>query len=108
MDYSRLPPMDQLPQNQAKHSSSDVSGILPILEFRDQVLELIQANGWEGLFQIELLPKGDCPTVLRVRLGQNHLVAPLDIVNDYSPSVHGLEQVQQECLRALRTGRAGI
>ena len=34
--------------------------------------------------------------------------APLEIVNDYREEFNPLEQVQQECLRALRTGRPGL
>lgn len=75
------------------------------MEFLNQILEIIAANGWDGLFQLEVVAKN--PTVVRIRLGDKHQSAPQELVNDYTEGVHPLEQVQQECLRALRTGRIG-
>ena len=66
--------------------------------------ELIRSNGWEDQLLVEWVEN----SIVRIRLSQNHPVAPLDIVNDYLEGTHSLEQVQQECLRAIRTGRPGI
>jgi hypothetical protein len=76
--------------------------------FLDQISELIRANGWEGQLKLELLAENESAAHVRVRLSQNHPVAPLAIVNEYMEGTHPLEQVQQECLRALRTGSPGI
>jgi hypothetical protein len=72
-------------------------------EYFEQIQELIQANGWEKLLTAECVP----PYVV-VKLGEGHSTAPLEIVNHYAEGVNPIEQIQQECLRALRTGRPGI
>ncbi len=74
-------------------------------DYLDRILDLIESNGWSRELQLEIL--SDSPTVVRVRLGSDHRSSPGDLVNDYTDGVHPLEQVQQECLRALRTGRIG-
>ena len=74
-------------------------------QYFDQITEVIQANGWEKQLTIELLQPSHG---VRVRLGKTHPIAPSEIVNDYQEGIHPLEQVQQECLRALRTGSPGI
>jgi hypothetical protein len=73
--------------------------------FLEQINELILANGWEGQLLVELI---DSSQIVRIRLNSSHPIAPLEIINDYQEGVHPLEQVQQECLRALRTGSAGL
>lgn len=65
--------------------------------FAEQVRDLFSANGWEGLLEIEDLGSGR----IRVKLQDGSLV------NEYTEGVSPLEQVQYECLRALRTGRPG-
>ena len=76
--------------------------------YEEQICELIRANGWEGqLSVVDIEPEGG-PQKVRVKLSENHPVAPGESVNDYIDGIHPLEQVQQECLRALRTGRPGI
>jgi hypothetical protein len=74
-------------------------------DFLNQVKEIIEANGWENLLVIEILDGN--PDTLRIRLGKEHPIAAMEVVNDYTSGVSSLEQVQQECLRALRTGRPG-
>jgi hypothetical protein len=79
-------------------------------QYYSQILELLESNGWTGLFEVEILNKehNDAEQTVRIRLGLKHLTNPGDIVNDYCESRHPLEQIQQDCLRALRTGRTGI
>lgn len=77
--------------------------------FKEQIEDLIQANGWEGLLTVEPLLEGNpAAKGVRVKLSSEHSTAPSTIVNDYLEGVHSFEQIQQECLRALRTGRTGI
>lgn len=71
-------------------------------DFEKQLQELLHFNGWEELILIERIETG-----FRLKLSPSHRTAPLDIINDY-PVGSPLEQVQQECLRSLRTGRPGI
>jgi hypothetical protein len=78
--------------------------------FREQIEDVISANGWERDLIVETLqaPGPGIPEQVRVRLVRPHPTEPGGLVNDYTDGVHPLEQVQQECLRALRTGRPGI
>jgi len=83
--------------------------------FANQILELIRENGWEGLLNVEDMPTNHAVPGqvssgqwVRVSLGTEHRTAPSELVNEYCESIHSLEQIQQECLRALRTGRPGI
>ncbi len=77
------------------------------MSFIEQVKELIQANGWENELQIELISDSGQSGV-RIRLSENHLTSASQLVNEYWEGISSLEQIQQECLRALRTGRTGI
>ena len=82
-------------------------------EFYHQIQELISANGWETQLSLEIIQGVDpssigARTTVRVRLPAHHPVSPSEIVNEYTEGVHPLEQIQQECLRALRTGHPGI
>jgi hypothetical protein len=79
----------------------------PGFHYLEQIQDLIQANGWEGQLVLEVLDDVDRKRV-RVRLGEQHPTAPLEVINEYDEFLNPLEQVQQECLRALRTGRPGI
>lgn len=81
----------------------DLSG-----QFLEQIQELFNLNGWENLLIVELVSQSNDTPVAAVKLAANHGTAPLDLVNEYTFGVHPLEQIQQECLRALRTGRPGI
>jgi hypothetical protein len=80
--------------------------------FIAEIEEIIRANGWEGQLIVEALggnpTDSDSRQTVRIKLSSQHSVAPLEIVNEYTDGVHPLEQVQQECLRALRTGYPGI
>jgi hypothetical protein len=77
--------------------------------FVDRILELLAENGWSESFRVEEIPPHEgASKLVRVRLSDSHPVGPGDIVNDYIENVHSLEQVQYECLRAVRTGRPGI
>ena len=78
--------------------------------FYTQILELVEANGWSGdLVIIELDSSvSDSRVRVQVSLSTHHSVAPSELVNIYDEGIHSVEQVQQECLRALRTGRSGI
>ena len=79
------------------------------MNYFDQIEDLIIANGWEKVLIVEWVSAaGQMPIMVQIRLQSNHLTAPNAIVNVYVENVHPLEQVQQECLRALRTGRPGI
>jgi hypothetical protein len=80
------------------------------MTFREQIEEILSANGWEHDVVVETLqePQPGIPELVRVRLVNPHANEPSGIVNDYTDGVHPLEQVQQETLRALRTGRPGI
>jgi hypothetical protein len=79
------------------------------LNYFDQIEDLVKANGWEKVLIVERVSAaGQSPIMVQIRLQSNHLTAPNAIVNVYVENVHPLEQVQQECLRALRTGRPGI
>jgi hypothetical protein len=79
------------------------------LNYFDQIEDLVRANGWEKVLIVERVSAaGQSPIMVQIRLQSNHLTAPNEIVNVYVENVHPLEQVQQECLRALRTGRPGI
>lgn len=73
------------------------------MTFREQIEELLDANGWKGKFVIEDLS----PTSVRLRLKDPHPAEPSGMVGDYTEGTNPLEQVQGECLRALRTGRTG-
>jgi len=75
--------------------------------FLDQINELIRANAWEGQLIVELVPSS-VPSAVRVSLSAAHPTAPSEVINQYVEGLNPLEQVQQECLRALRTGRPGI
>lgn len=75
--------------------------------FIDQIRELVRANGWEDQLMIEEWGTPSQP-VIRVRLSAAHPSAPSELVNDYQEGISSLEQVQQECLRAIRTGRPGL
>lgn len=76
----------------------------------NQIIELLEENGWTGLIVVEQIsaPEDESPEVVEVRLADNHSTAPGDLVNVYTDGIHPLEQVQQECLRSLRTGRPGL
>ncbi len=76
-------------------------------EFLIQIEELLKSNGWSHQFILEVVSTTPGATRVEIRLSKEHAVAPLDIVNCYEEALHPLEQVQQECLRALRTGRPG-
>jgi hypothetical protein len=80
------------------------------LTFREQIEDVISANGWERDLVIETLQAAGpgVPERIRIRLARPHASEPDGLVNDYTDGVHPLEQIQQECLRALRTGRPGI
>jgi hypothetical protein len=80
------------------------------MTFREQIEEILEANGWEKDVVVETLqePQPGIPARVRVRLARPHANEPSGIVNDYTDGIHPLEQIQQECLRALRTGRPGI
>jgi hypothetical protein len=73
------------------------------MTFRAQVEELLDANGWKGKFAIEDLS----PTSVRLRLTDPLPAEPSGMVGDYTEAMNSLEQIQYECLRALRTGRTG-
>lgn len=76
--------------------------------FLEQILELFEANGWKHQLTTEMISSSDSASKIRVRLLNNHPIAPSGIVNDYQEGINPLEQIQSECLRALRTGRSGI
>lgn len=80
------------------------------MTFREQIEEVISANGWESELVLETLEAAGpgVPERVRVKLLHPHPSEPHGVVNDYTEDVHPLEQIQQECLRALRTGRPGI
>lgn len=79
------------------------------MNYFDQIEDLVKANGWEKVLIVERVSAaGQSPIMVQIRLQLNHLTAPNAIVNVYVENVHPLEQVQQECLRTLRTGRPGI
>ncbi len=85
------------------------------MSFLDEIYDLLQANGWEGQLVLEVLQSstlsqdnGSQRQIVRVLLSQDHPFAPSEIVNEYEEGVHPLEQIQQECFRALRTGRSGL
>jgi hypothetical protein len=78
--------------------------------YLNQIIELLEENGWGGLFEVTSqeepgLASGES---VQIKLGAGHPTAPGDLVNIYTEGVHPLEQIQQECLRSLRTGRPGI
>lgn len=78
------------------------------MNYRDQIEELLSANGWDGKFILEVLPgPPGSPQVVRVTMKEPHPAEPSGLVNEYNEALNPLEQVQQECLRALRTGRVG-
>jgi hypothetical protein len=78
--------------------------------FREQIEDIISANGWDGEVVVETLQAGQpgVPEQVRVKLKTPRPAEPSGVVNDYTDGIHPLEQIQQECLRALRTGRPGI
>lgn len=76
--------------------------------FLEQIHELFEANGWKNELTTEMISSSDSVPRVRVRLVKNHPIAPLGIVNEYQEGINSLEQIQSECLRALRTGRPGI
>ena len=76
--------------------------------YLEQIKELIHSNGWDGQFDIEVIEESAEAQTIRIRLSERHPTAPCEIVNDYREGMNPLEQVQQECLRALRTGRPGV
>ena len=79
------------------------------MSYLDQIQNLLQANGWEQLLLTELVSAaGVSPVMVQIRLHADHLSAPLEVVNIYVENIHSLEQIQQECFRALRTGRSGV
>ena len=73
--------------------------------FIQDIEEIIEANNWIGQLEIEPLPPS---SRVRIRISSSHPFFPSEIVNDYSPEENPLEQLQQDCLRALRTGSSGI
>jgi hypothetical protein len=73
--------------------------------FIREISELIEANGWSHELKVDWIEEDQ---VVRVRLTSQHPISPNEIVNDYREGLHPLEQVQQECLRALRTGSPGL
>ena len=74
-------------------------------EFLEQIRELISANAWEKDLIVEADP---AQKMVRIKLTAAHRVEPNALVGEYYEGIQGLEQVQSECLRALRTGRTGI
>jgi len=80
------------------------------MTFKEQIEEVLSANGWEQDLVVETpqQPQPGVPELVRIRLARPHPNEPSGVVNDYTEGVHPLEQIQQECLRALRTGRPGI
>ena len=93
--------------------------------FLNQILDLIEANGWtRDLVVTELSSSSSSssssshsvdphsplrPSVrIQIHLSAHHSLAPSELVNIYEEGIHSLEQVQQECLRALRTGHSGL
>lgn len=78
------------------------------MSFLEQIQELLAANGWEKELSLEVLnPEAEGRTI-RIRLPTHHPVSPLEVINEYTEGVNPLEQIQQECLRALRTGHSGL
>lgn len=79
-------------------------------QYYAQILEMIEANGWLGKFTLSLSEDSEDQTSVRIHvyLSEQHPVAPSELINIYEEGVHSLEQIQQECLRALRTGRSGV
>lgn len=69
------------------------------------IQELLEANGWAQ--QLTLEPN-ETRGIVQIFLPADHPVSPNGLVNEYAPDYSPLEQVQQECLRALRTGHPGI
>ncbi|HUP56261.1 MAG TPA: hypothetical protein VM598_02335 [Bdellovibrionota bacterium] len=80
------------------------------MTFKEQIEEVISANGWDSQLVVERLPATapGAPESVRVRMRIPHVAEPSGMVGDYVEGVHPLEQVQQECLRCLRTGHPGI
>lgn len=73
-------------------------------QFIIQVNEIIEANGWNDDLRVEEVSNEQ----VRITLGPNHPICPGEFVNDYYQGMTPFEQIQSECLRALRTGRTGI
>lgn len=78
--------------------------------FYTQILEMIDANGWSGQFKVVECSESTVKSPVRIQiyLSEHHPVAPSELINLYEEGVNPLEQIQQECLRALRTGRSGV
>jgi hypothetical protein len=80
----------------------------------DEVNELIDGNGWERELVAERVDGSGgpaapgAPSFVRVRR-RSSAVPPADgdVVNLYPEDALSHEQVMQECLRFLRTGRIG-
>jgi hypothetical protein len=79
----------------------------PSSMYLENIKELISANGWEKQLIVEQISENPLVQV-RISLTPSHSIAPGAIVNEYSEGVHPFEQIQQECLRALRTGSPGL
>lgn len=73
--------------------------------FIQEISELIEANGWSHDLVVQWVEEDQ---VVRIRLSSQHPISPNELINDYREGLHPLEQVQQECLRALRTGSPGL
>jgi hypothetical protein len=85
---------------------------MPHSDYVLQILELIEANGWTAELTLEIIPgerhPATTPEIVRVKLSSNHPISPNGLINEYQEGQHPLEQIQQECLRALRTGHPGL
>jgi len=72
--------------------------------FLEDVRDILRSNGWDPVLEAEIIE----PDLVRVRKKSAKNPPDVDdVVNVYPVGSTPLEQVMQECLRFLRTGRIG-